>query len=292
MNIVSLASAKGSPGVTTTALALASWWPRPSVVVEVDPAGGDFAARLGLAEEPGLVGLAAQLRRNVGGSQRAEGWLEPHLQQSSGGISLVTAPASSDQASAAVELLSALATLPHPEEVDLIVDMGRLTGTGRWDRPSPQPRWHDAGEAFVWVCRPKLADLAHLAAQVEHRGDDGQGSMVVLAGDGPYPADEVATALGVTVLGHLPADPSGAAALWAGGGRTWAHSALGRATKDLAAALAELLARASIGGAQSLSGAESQNGAEDEPLGSPGKAAADGDLGGEHIGAATARGIR
>ena len=70
-------------------------------------------------------------------------------------------------------------------------------------------------------------------------GTRGSSRSVVLAGTGPYPAAEVADTLGVTVLGHLPADPAGAAALWAGGGRTWAHSPLGRATKDLAAALAE-----------------------------------------------------
>lgn len=44
--LVAICSDKGSPGVTTTALVLASAWPSPAVVVEADQAGGDLAIRL------------------------------------------------------------------------------------------------------------------------------------------------------------------------------------------------------------------------------------------------------
>ena len=40
MAVIVLVSAAGSPGVTTSALALALGWPRPVVVVEADPTGG------------------------------------------------------------------------------------------------------------------------------------------------------------------------------------------------------------------------------------------------------------
>ena len=40
MAVVALASASGSPGVTTTALGLALLWPRPVLLVEADPTGG------------------------------------------------------------------------------------------------------------------------------------------------------------------------------------------------------------------------------------------------------------
>ena len=43
---VALCGDKGAPGVTTSALALASAWPGPAVVVEASPAGGDLAIRL------------------------------------------------------------------------------------------------------------------------------------------------------------------------------------------------------------------------------------------------------
>ena len=67
--LVAVASVKGAPGVTTTALALAAAWPaavdggvRP-VVVEADAAGGDVAARLGLPHAPGLLDVAVAARR-------------------------------------------------------------------------------------------------------------------------------------------------------------------------------------------------------------------------------------
>lgn len=40
MAIITLCSASGSPGVTTTALGLALSWTRPVILVEADPTGG------------------------------------------------------------------------------------------------------------------------------------------------------------------------------------------------------------------------------------------------------------
>ena len=40
MAVIALCSASGSPGVTTTAVALAWNWPRPVMLVEADPVGG------------------------------------------------------------------------------------------------------------------------------------------------------------------------------------------------------------------------------------------------------------
>ena len=40
MAVVTLSSASGSPGVTTTALGLALLWPRPVLLIEADPTGG------------------------------------------------------------------------------------------------------------------------------------------------------------------------------------------------------------------------------------------------------------
>ena len=64
---------KGSPGVTSTALALAAVWPRPVVLLEADPAGGDLAYRCNAAHggpvyaSKGLVTLAAAVRGGVPG---------------------------------------------------------------------------------------------------------------------------------------------------------------------------------------------------------------------------------
>lgn len=44
MSLIVLTSANGSPGVTTTALGLATNWPRPVVLVEADPTGASAIA--------------------------------------------------------------------------------------------------------------------------------------------------------------------------------------------------------------------------------------------------------
>ncbi|RYJ06001.1 MAG: hypothetical protein EON52_08655, partial [Actinomycetales bacterium] len=46
MGLVAFASAKGSPGVTTASLLVGALWPRPTIVVECDPSGGDVALRM------------------------------------------------------------------------------------------------------------------------------------------------------------------------------------------------------------------------------------------------------
>ena len=40
--LIAVAADKGAPGVTTTAVALAAVWPRPVLLAECDPAGGDL----------------------------------------------------------------------------------------------------------------------------------------------------------------------------------------------------------------------------------------------------------
>ena len=46
MALIVLAADKGAPGVTTAATALGAVWPRPVLLAECDPSGGDLAYRL------------------------------------------------------------------------------------------------------------------------------------------------------------------------------------------------------------------------------------------------------
>ena len=64
---VALCGDKGAPGVTTSALALASAWQGPATVVEASPAGGDLAIRLHpngavLPETPTVLSLVTASR--------------------------------------------------------------------------------------------------------------------------------------------------------------------------------------------------------------------------------------
>src|SRR5258708_11342673 len=71
MALIAIAADKGAPGVTTTALALAAVWPRPVLLAECDPAGGDLVYRLPAADgsrlDPrrGLLSLAVAARRGL-----------------------------------------------------------------------------------------------------------------------------------------------------------------------------------------------------------------------------------
>ena len=70
--IVTLCSDKGSPGVTTLAVALGLVWPTPRLVLEADPAGGDLAFRMRhtdgggpLNPDPSAATLAAAVRAGL-----------------------------------------------------------------------------------------------------------------------------------------------------------------------------------------------------------------------------------
>lgn len=68
---VALCGDKGSPGVTTAAVALASAWAGPAIAVEANPAGGDLAIRLhpggsALPETPTVLSVATAARAGRG----------------------------------------------------------------------------------------------------------------------------------------------------------------------------------------------------------------------------------
>src|SRR3954463_12043197 len=70
--LIALCSAKGAPGVTTSGLALTLAWPRPVLLAELDPAGGDVLAGYGRGESSagGLADLELAARRGGGARPR------------------------------------------------------------------------------------------------------------------------------------------------------------------------------------------------------------------------------
>jgi hypothetical protein len=237
VSLVAFASVKGSPGVTTAVVAVAASWPedRPLLVAEVDPAGGDLAARFGLTEEPGLMSWSAAARRSSAAKE-----LPRHVQELPGGIRLLVAPAGSEQAGGALRLLDARAPggFDTSQDGDVLADCGRLA----LSRPS-HPLLSEAS-LLILLVRPALADLAHLASRIEGLRKEAGDVAIVLAGPGPYPAKEVAGTLGVEVLGQLPLDPQGAAlcsGAKAGSSRAASRSPLLRAARSLTDALVHRL---------------------------------------------------
>jgi Flp pilus assembly CpaE family ATPase len=220
--LVVLTSAKGAPGVTTAALALAATWPSSGtpVLIECDPSGGDLITGFQLDAEPGLTSLAAAARREHG--QRL---MSAHAQRLPGGLPVVAAPAAAEQAAAASgvllssadwEAMSAANLTEDPANGPgaLVIDVGRLPA-GPLEQTS-LARLLRTADAVLLVAANDSAGVVHAAARLDPlarvvRSPERLRLLLVEAGG--YPARDVATALGAQVAGLLPFDPRAASAL-------------------------------------------------------------------------------
>ena len=244
MAYVAFASAKASPGVTTTVAALVATWPRDRdlVVAELDPAGGDLGVRFDLATEPGLVTLAAAGRRQldrstfVGHTQPLPFADRPGADGDAEGAvrRVLVGPVAADQAGAALAALrGGLPGVLSSLGADVLVDCGRL---------DPGSAAHDVvteADLLVVVARPVVAEVHHLAARLS--GLRPKALSLLLIGDRPYSVAEVADAVGANPLGTLPVDDRAAAALTVGrsnGARILRRSRLLRDARAVAEGLA------------------------------------------------------
>lgn len=244
MALIAFVSAKGSPGVTTLAMALAQVWPRRVLIAECDPAGGDIAAGyLGghVDSDRGLLNLTVAARRtNLAAA------LPSQLVTLDDAGSRCLLPGLRDPALAAGlatwwERLADLFADPCTGEAgtDVLADCGRLAAA---HAPTAVLRRADT---VVLVLRPSLRSVAHAQAALGQMRQNtmtagAAGPVVVLVGEGrPYTSREVARALGVPVH-SLAHDPSAAAVLSDGSppGRRFLASPLLRSARTLADDLA------------------------------------------------------
>ncbi len=217
MTVTVLASAKGSPGVTTTLLALAARWPdhREPLVVEADPAGGDLVVRLapfdpeteGLRDAPSTVQLAALSRAGLNHQALLE-----HLQRlpGPGEVRALVGPASSFAASTAIRSLvgaGLVDRLAELENVDVVVDAGRL------EPLSPALPLAAGADTLLLVVRPTVESVLHTQALVAALRTTGTAATLLVVGDRPYGPDEIAAAVDAPVLAVLPDESVGARAL-------------------------------------------------------------------------------
>jgi hypothetical protein len=239
--VIGLGSAKGSPGVTTTVLALAATWPRAVLLAECDPAGGDVVAGFLRAQpQPAatLLDLALAARRG----------LEPadvlgHCLRLSADDELAFLPGVSDPthvvstSPAWPELAAAFDALGHAEPArDVLVDCGRLDA-----RATPVELLARC-DLIVLVLRPRLPQVHHARSHLQvlrrvvPEGIGGPRYGLAVVGERPYPPEEVAQALGVPVLAVMPIDARAAAVLSDGAerGRWFDQSGLIRAARRAA----------------------------------------------------------
>jgi MinD-like ATPase involved in chromosome partitioning or flagellar assembly len=234
MTVIALASAKHSPGVTTTMLALATAWPddHEVLIAELDPAGGDLAPRLGLSLEPGLTSLATASRHTG-----VDIDTNAHTQPVGPGVHALVGPTAADEATAALSTLSPRMrnAFGAGDAMAVLADCGRLTGA---------KGGHEAlgvADLVLLVVRPDLASVEHARTRLGHLQSIAGQVMLVVIGDRPYSPREVAESLQTPLLGCLADDPVGASCLWARDARRLSRSTLLRSARVVAEGLAALL---------------------------------------------------
>jgi MinD-like ATPase involved in chromosome partitioning or flagellar assembly len=217
MGSVVLFSAKGAPGVTTTAMLIASLWPRPALLVDCDPAGGDVGLRLPAPDGSpldlgtGVLSLLPLARRRL-----EPGTLLEHSQQVLGGGEVIVGLTGPEQAAAAGATWNTIArALADLDSHQVIVDAGRLDPTSP---VLPAARAADlavcvvdASVTGVFAARARLRTvLPALAAR------DGIGPKfgVIVRGDRQADADSALAVIksefaDVGALGFVPTDPVG-----------------------------------------------------------------------------------
>jgi hypothetical protein len=259
MAVIALTSARGAPGVSTTALAMTLLWPRSALLAECDPAGGSSTLagylRGGVEHTRGLLGLAVASRHGQlgeavlwsetlpladgpGGSGPSDRWLLPGLSDAA------QAPSTAGLWGPLGGVLAGL----ERAGTDVLVDAGRL---GAAHGPTPLLRSADVALLVLGTSLPAVAAararLGVLRAELGETDGPGPGPLgLLLVGAGrPYDAREISRALGVPVVGSLAWDPAAAEVFSAGAppGRRFGTAPLVRSTRAAVAAVQELVAR-------------------------------------------------
>ena len=242
MALIVLCSAKGSPGVTTTSLALTLVCRRAALLVEADPAGGDVMAGYLRGQVPcdrGLLQLAIAARHG----RLAEDFNSQliNLNRHANGAARLLLPGLTNPAQAAtlmpawIEISAYLSGLAEAGG-DVIVDAGRLVGA-----TTPWPLIAVADEIAL-VLRTTLRSVSAAAPVVERLQtiDTPRPLGLITIDGGDYGSSEVGKRLGAPVLAALPWQPREAVALSDGhgaiGGRTSLLRAVRGAFPGLAAA--------------------------------------------------------
>ncbi len=247
MGLIVVAADKGSPGVTTAAVAVSAVWPRHVLLAECDQAGGDLVYRLPAEEggmlnpARGMLSLAATARRGL----RAEQIWE-HTQRLSGGLDVLVGLTNAEQAKGLSWLWSplgrAFANLPG---TDVVADCGRL-GAG-----SAVTDLLREASAIVLFTRATLEHVAHLRERINTLATELGGhaappiNVVVVANPSEYRSSigEVGriisnAKLPATVLGGFAMDPKGAEMLRGQWGGRLDRSLLIRSARQIAGGLA------------------------------------------------------
>ncbi|RBQ21193.1 ParA family protein [Spongiactinospora rosea] len=216
MAIFTLMSPGGSPGVTTTGLAVTHAWDRRALLAECDPKGGSvlqgFLAGRTDGLKGGLLELALAIAHDPDASvlweyvisldQEVRRWLLlPGLRDPRHVVQIESAW------DAVIDVIKSAAG----EDTDVVIDIGQI---GRPDTPL---RLIAASQLAVMVLRPTLRQVADARPRLDALGRYVGTSVPVtlcLIGAGDYAPVEVSQALyGLPVIATMPFEPRLAAVL-------------------------------------------------------------------------------
>ena len=217
MTAVAVLAGKASPGATTVAAALTLTWPRPVLLVDADPAGGDVAPGLlpgRVSTECGLLSwsvatrhlaaldaAAAVSQHAVALPEAGDAWVMPGLQSAVQAATLVE-----DQWK---RLATVVERCTPVLGRDVVVDVGRLGEASCWPVIA-------ACDVVLLVVRPTARSIQGALGAVDllrTRLGDLHAVQLVVNGRGAYTSAQTAQVLGVVLGCALPSDDRAAASL-------------------------------------------------------------------------------
>jgi len=241
VGVVYLTSAKGAPGVTTTALALTHSWRRPVMLVEADPAGSSILAgflRGSMDHTHGLASVSLAQRQGV---DIATALLEQSMLLAPDLLFIhgIADPAQAPTlAPVWAPMAEAFRQLDHAG-IDVVVDAGRA---GSPHAPAPLL---PVSDLVGIVTRTSLPDIyatsrlaPALATQLSRVGGDRALNVVTVGPGRPYTDREIQSNVGLPVLPGIAWDPDAAEVFSVGAENRKGRSRL----MQSAAALVEVIA--------------------------------------------------
>jgi hypothetical protein len=216
--VIALTSAKGAPGVTTTSLALAMAWPRPTLLVEADMAGSSsiLAGYLRglIPHHRGLIDLAVAHRNQAFGQQALFSASIELAGTQARLIPGITTPTQAKTLQPVWEPLTALLRGLERTGTDVIVDAGRA---GAQYGPNPLLREADLTLLLTRTNLPAInatrARAATLTEDLIHNGTGADALALLLVGEGhPFSTRDVRQVTPVHIAGSVAWDPVAAEA--------------------------------------------------------------------------------
>ena len=240
-NAVALVSAKGSPGVTTTALLLAAVWPGGATLLEADPAGGDLRTQFSdptgqpLRADRGVLSLLTAQAPAHDDVDALVDELTAHSQLLPGGLPVVLGPSNASQVEALRRQWSQLAHALRRQSTGqhaVVIDAGRLGDPSSLALTMPLLR---TCAATIVVARGTVTSLSHARDLLGLLSQVGIPTGLLLIADAGDSRD-VAAAVGLTPerLHVLPHDPLSATAVTGPWNRKLDRSQLLAAARQIA----------------------------------------------------------